>query len=175
MKNSVKSKNFSLSFYSGKPITMTSIEGGLTGLQSFIGFGNAVSKKVVTKVTNKSTLLNLAHTAKNNCKIKEINAVFKNNSPLFLLDTSVYVVFQIYCSENGKSFSKLEDSLCVLNPLYSGIFIPRATVISKKLTDLNIDLKKETKIFICFSIFSAGETLINKISGFANAEITFEE
>jgi len=171
MKNSVKSKNYSLSFFSGKPITMTSIEGGLTGLQAFIGFGNAVSKKVIKK----STLLHLAYTAENNCKIKEINAVFKNNSPLFLLDTSVYVVFQIYSSENGKSFSKLENSLCILNPLYSGIFIPSTTVVSKKRSDLNIDLKKDTKIIICFSIFSAGETLLNKISGFANAEITFEE
>ena len=175
MKNSVKSKNYSLSFYSGKPITMTSIEGGLTGLQSFIGFGNAVSKKVLTKVTNKSTLLNLAYTVENNCRIKEITAVFKNNSPLFLLGTSVYVVFQIYCSENGKSFSKLEDSLCILSPLYNGIFIPSTTVISKKMTDLDIELNKDTKILICFSIFSAGENLRNKISGFANAEITFEE
>lgn len=165
-------------YASNVPVTLTTITGGLVGLGSLIGFGNAVSGIGLTAgnvdLTGGTGInINLGFSVPRNGTLKSITGFFSNTAALSLIGTSVIINAQLYSNDGTSNLFVPVPGGSVSLPAISGT-IAIGTTRNAIVNGLSIPVNAQSRYILFFSCTASGLSLINTIAGYASAGVSIE-
>ena len=165
-------------FASGGPIIMTTVNGGLVGNTSLVGFGSAaIDVPLLDGAINLigsviEPVINFSFSVPRVGSITSIVAYFSNIADLNLVDTSVTITAQIFRSTASDNiFNPIPDAILTLGPSLTGI-VAIGTVSKGISSNLSIDVNLEDRLLLVFFATASGISLINTITGYVSAGLT---
>jgi BclB C-terminal domain-containing protein len=159
---------------SGSPAQLTTIAGGLPGNLSEIpaegiGVTNGVtasgSSIDVTDTDNQAEIMPRDGT------ITSVSAYFSTSAAQSLVGTTVTLTAQLYESSTpDDTFTPVPGAIVTLAPAFTGV-LAIGTISNGTTTGLSVPVTNQTRMMVVFSASAAGISLINTVSGYANAGI----
>jgi collagen type I alpha len=159
---------------SGSPAQLTTVSGGLSGNVSEIpaegiGVTNGVTESGSTiDVTDTD---NQAEIMPRDGTITSVSAYFSTSAAQSLVGTTVTVTAQLFESNTpDDTFTPVPGAIVTLAPAFTGV-LAVGTIANGTTTGLSIPVTNQTRMMVVFSATAAGVTLINTVSGYADAGI----
>ena len=175
---STSDKGSIIPFASGGPIIMTTVNGGLVGNTSLIGFGSAAMDVPLLDGTINlmgsvlEPIINFSFSVPRVGSITSIVAYFSNITDINLVDTSITITAQIFRSTASDNiFYPIPDTILTLGPSLTGK-AALGTVCKGISSNLSIDVNLEDRLLLVFFATASGKSFINTIIGYASAGLT---
>ena len=165
-------------FASGLPVILTTIEGGLVGTTSLVGFGSSATGisllgGAIDLTGSVEDPINFAFSVPRAGTITSISAYFSTVLALALLDSTVTITTQLYSSTApDNTFTAVPGASVTLAPPLTGLLVDIGTISHGITTGLSIPVTAETRLLLVFSAEAEGVTLVNTVTGYASAGLT---
>jgi len=168
-----------IAFSSGLPISVTTVDIGLTGIIALIGFGSSGSTLTTLSgnidiTGGPSELLNFAFSVPRDGTITSISAYFSTVDALSLVGSEITIKAQLYSSNVPNNiFLPIPGSIVTLAPVLTGV-VPVGDVSNGITSNISIPITVGTRLLLVFSTTATGESLINTVLGYASAGLTID-
>lgn len=166
-------------FASGKPLSMTTGEGGSADTGSLVGFGSGTSgvqlvEGFIDLTGGNGVDLNYAFSLPRNGTITSMSSFYSNTVPLVLVGSTVVISSQLYCSATpDNTFWPVPGATVTLWPPQTGI-TSLGSVANGIVTGLSIPLTAQTRCVMVGQATAAGLSLSNTVSGYLSGGLVIE-
>lgn len=161
-------------FASGPVTTLTTVLGGLIGVQAVMGFGNSDS---VTTVAGVITLTDssMAFSMPRDGTITSLAAYFSVSLEAALIGSTVTITAQIYSSPTpNDSFAPVAGAAVALTPPLAGV-VAVGTITSGVTTGLSIPVTAGTRLLLVFTAtVTGGIDIGTSLFGFASGGLSID-
>ena len=154
------------------PVVLTSIAGGIIGTTSLIGFGTAIPGITVLGTSIDLTgIATEAFSVPRAGNITAISATFTTLAALSLVGTTATINAQIYRAPADSNIFTATGATVNLTPSLTGA-LAIGTISSGSANVLPVQVAQGDRLLMVFSVTATGLTLVQTVTGTANAGIT---
>lgn len=162
-------------FASNELTTLTTVLGGIIGIQAAVGFGSNASVTTVAGVINTAGLSSEAFSMPRDGTITSIAAYYSVAEIVSLVGSTVTITAQMYSSATpNDSFTPVAGASVVLAPPLTGA-VAVSTITSGITTGLTIPVTAGTRLMLVFTAtVTGGIDIATTVTGFVSGGLSID-
>jgi BclB C-terminal domain-containing protein len=156
-----------INYSSGGTVSLTTLSLGLVGIGALLSFGSSATLSISNPLT--VTTIIYSFSMPRSGTISALAGYFSVTNGLSLTGSTVTINYQIYQSTTpNNSYTPISAVSVNMSPALTGT-ISAGNISSGIISDLNVAVSAQTMLLLVVSITASGLSLVNTVTGIANA------